>query len=602
MKLLFNYVRENKKILFGALLLASVNQFFSLLDPQIFRLIVDRYASKADTYSHSDFIKGVLFLLFLSVLVAFISRVAKNFQDYFVNIITQRVGTKLYGESVSHAFSLPYFVFEDQRSGELLQKMQKARTDSQALITGFINTIFLSFIGIVFVLIYAFTVHWLIGLVYFLIIPVLGSVTFFLSRRIKEAQKKIIFESAELAGSTTETLRNVELVKSLGLEAQEIKRLNDVNDRILQLELKKIRLIRTLSFLQGTVVNTLRSLLLFLMLWLIFNKNITIGQFFSLFVYSFFIFYPLTDLGTVSSQYQEAKASMEALEKILDIKPEEKSANAISLDKISSINFQHVNFSYGENKEPSINNISFSMKSGQSIAFVGPSGSGKSTIIKLLVGLYSPSDGNIFINDIDSKSVDYDHIRKFTGYVSQETQLFAGTIRENLLFVNPDATDEECMAVIQQASISEIIQRGGKGLYTRIGESGIKLSGGERQRLAIARALLRTPELIIFDEATSSLDSITEKSITATIWDILKVRPDLMTVLVAHRLSTVSHADRIYVLEKGKIVEEGTHNELLKKGGLYGALWREQSGSSMELGDSIKSYEETLKNYKKSEE
>ena len=182
------------------------------------------------------------------------------------------------------------------------------------------------------------------------------------------------------------------------------------------------------------------------------------------------------------------------------------------------------------------------------------------------------------MNGTDTRSIDLGALRRRIGYVSQETQLFAGTIRENLLFVNPEATDEECLTAIEQVAMSSILERTGEGLNTRIGESGIKISGGERQRLAIARALLRKPDLIIFDEATSNLDSMTEKSITDTIKRISKAHPELMIVMVAHRLSTIAHADTIFVLEKGKVIEKGNHISLLNEHGLYAALWREQIG------------------------
>jgi ATP-binding cassette subfamily B protein len=581
MKFLWKHLKNHRRLLVLALVLATINQVFSLLDPQVFRLIIDKYATKASTLSTDVFIKGILLLLLAAVGVAFISRVAKNFQDYFVNVITQKIGTAMYANSVKHTFSLSYGVFEDQRSGEILQKLQKARTDTQTLITTFINTVFLSVIGILFVIVYAFFVHWTIGLTYFLMIPILGITAFILSRKIKAAQRSIVQETAALAGSTTETIRNVELVKSLGLEDQEIQRLNDVNEKILQLELKKIRMIRKLSFIQGTTINALRSVLLLLMLWLIFQGTITLGQFFSLFVYSFFVFSPLADFGNVASQYQEAKASNEQLDEILKIPPQKKPKNAQIVDAIDSIQFKDVSFKYAAGNNHSLHKVNLTMHAGDTIAFAGPSGSGKSTMVKLLVGLYAPVSGSITINNIDTKKIDYDAIRRKVGLVSQETQLFAGTIRENLLFVNPNASDKECLEVLKLASVTTLLERGGKGLNTRIGEGGIKISGGERQRLAIARALIRNPELIIFDEATSSLDSITEKAITKTIMDVKKARPETLIVLVAHRLSTIAHADRIFVLEKGRIIEQGTHTQLLRKRGLYDAFWKEQSAQGI---------------------
>lgn len=577
MQLLWSYIKQYKKLLLGVLVLTVLNQAFSLADPQILRLIVDNYASKVGSIPQADFVRGVLLLLLAGVGAAFISRLAKNFQDYFTNIITQRVGTKLYAQSVAHSFSMPYGAFEDQRSGELLQILQRARNDAQIFMVSAVNVVFFALVGIVIVITYAFIVHWLIGSIYVLLIPMLGVTTMLLSRKIKAAQKEIVAQTADLAGSTTETVRNVELVKSLGLEEQETKRLNAVNDEILDLELKKIVLIRKFSFIQGTLINAMRSALMFAMLWLLASGSMTLGQFFTLLFYSFFIFNPLSNFGDAVAQYQESKGSMEALQKILDTPSAKKPEHPERVGTIDRISFDEVGFSYGAGGE-AVRDITLSLEGGKSAAFVGPSGAGKTTLVKLLVGLYEPTAGRITVNGTDSRALDLDALRRRIGYVSQETQLFAGTIRENLLFVNPEATDEECLTAVRQAAAMPILERTGQGLDTRIGESGIKISGGERQRLAIARALLRNPDLIIFDEATSSLDSMTERAITETIREIGKTHPELMIVMVAHRLSTVAHADTIFVLEKGKIVEQGNHATLLQEKGLYAALWREQIG------------------------
>jgi ATP-binding cassette subfamily B protein len=577
MRLIWQRVKKYRKLLFLALVLATINQGFSLLDPQIFRLIIDNYATNPGEHTLKEFFQGVGLLVLAAVGVAFVSRTAKTFQEYYVSVITQRVGTSMYSASVKHTFSLPYGVFEDRRSGEILQKLQKARIDTQAVIEGFIGVIFLTLVGMVIVLGYAFYVHWLIGLVYFLIIPVLGGFTYFISRKIKAAQKSIVLQTAELAGATTETIRNVELVKSLGLESQEIKRLNDVNERILELELEKVKLVRTLGFLQGTAINAFRSALLLLMLVLIAYGAISLGEFFTLLFYSFFIFAPLSNLGTVATQYQEAKASNEALEEILRLPPQKKPKNATIVSKIRTMTFNDVSFKYPTADVPAVKNVSLTIKAGETVAFAGASGSGKTTLAKLLVGLYTPTSGSLRFNDVDAKTIDFDELRGRIGLVSQETQLFAGTIKENLLFVNPSASDKQCMDALRSASVAHIVERGDKGLATKIGEGGIKLSGGERQRLAIARALLRDPEFIIFDEATSSLDSLSEEAITETIHAVKKSRPNLIVVIIAHRLSTIVNADKIYVFEKGAVSESGTHAQLLKKKGLYFAFWRQQT-------------------------
>ncbi len=576
MQLLWNYLKNYKGLLTGALVLAAINQIFSLLDPQIFRILIDRYANRFAELSARDYLEGVALLLLATMAVAFVSRVAKSFQDYYTNVITQRLGAKLYNNSVTHSFSLPYAVFEDQRSGEFLAKLTAARNDSQKLIQLSINTLFFTLVGVIFVLVYAFIVHWSIGLVYVLMIPSLAVVTFWITRKIKTAQTEIVTETQALAGSTTETLRNVELVKSLGLEGQEINRLNETNEKILALELKKVRMIRTYSFVQGTLINGLRMALMLLMLWLIYTGQITLGEFFSLLFYSFFIFNPLSMLGDVSTSYQETKASLEKLEEILAKPAEVKPENPIAVKDIDNITFDKVSFAYQSGNDEALKNISLNIQSGKTVAFVGPSGSGKSTTIKLIVGLYQPTAGQITFNETPGEKIDFVALRNRIGLVAQDTQLFAGTIRENLLFVRPEATDSEAVHALQSASAHSLLERGGKGLDTKIGEGGLKLSGGEKQRLAIARALLRNPDILIFDEATSSLDSITEEQITNTIKDVEKQHPELIRILVAHRLSTIMHADTIYVLEKGSLVEQGTHQELIKQEGLYAALWRQQ--------------------------
>jgi ATP-binding cassette, subfamily B, bacterial len=579
MKLLWNYLKNYKALLAGALILATINQVFSLLDPLIFQILIDRYVNQIHELSQSEFLRGVTLLLLATMGVAFVSRVAKSFQDYYTNVITQRLGAQLYNDSVTHSFSLPFAVFEDQRSGEFLSKLQTARSDSQKLIQSAINILFFTLVGIVFVLVYSYIVHWSIGLVYTLMIPALGVATFIITKKIKVAQTAIVQETQSLAGSTTETLRNVELVKSLGLEGQEINRLNVTNEKILDLELQKVRMIRMYGFVQGTLINGLRMVLMFLMLWLVYTEAISLGQFFSLLFYSFFIFNPLSMIGDVATSYQETRASLEKLEEVLDQEKEVHAKQPKPIKDIHSIAFKDVWFGYQTHDETALEDINLTIEAGKTVAFVGPSGSGKSTTVKLIVGLYHPTKGEVQFNNISGKEIDLIALRNRIGLVAQETQLFAGTIRENLLFVHPNATDQECMNALKAASANTLIERGSEGLDTKIGEGGLKLSGGEKQRLAIARALLRNPDILIFDEATSSLDSITEEAITSTIKDIEHSHPKLIRILVAHRLSTVMHADTIYVLEKGKLAEQGTHAELLNKQGLYAALWRQQVAS-----------------------
>jgi ATP-binding cassette subfamily B protein len=332
-----------------------------------------------------------------------------------------------------------------------------------------------------------------------------------------------------------------------------------------------------LSFIQGTSVNALRTSILFLMLYLIFRQEITIGQFFSLMIYSFFIFTPLQELGNIINIYRETEVSLQNFQEILDTPRDRKPQDPIPLEELMTLHFDHVSFQHHSASVLALDKISFSAARGDTVAFVGPSGAGKTTLVKLLVGLYAPQAGEILYNNIPASRVDLDELREKIGFVTQDTQLFAGSIRENLLFVNPDATDEECTEVLHKAAAESLLARADKGLSTLIGEGGVKVSGGEKQRLSIARALLRRPQLLVFDEATSSLDSITEEEITRTIREVAG-NQEAITVLIAHRLSTIMHADRIYVLERGRIVECGRHSQLVDKKGLYYAMWRQQVG------------------------
>src|SRR5216117_692722 len=577
MRILFGYLQQYRFLVVVILVLAAINQIFSLLDPLIFRLVIDRYAMSFRQYTTGEFLSGVSLLLAAAVGVAFASRVAKNFQDYFINVITQRLGAEIYSDGIRHSLELPYAVFEDQRSGETLGKLQKVRADVERLTNAVVNILFISLVGVVFVMIYALRVHWLIATVYFLTIPILGTLVSVLSRKIKKIQKVIVAETTALAGATTESLRNIELVKSLGLAQQEIKRLNSTTGKILDLELNKVKYLRSLSFVQGTTVNAMRMSILGLMLYLIFAREITMGQFFSLWIYSFFIFGPLQEVGNVINVYRETEVSLKNFEDILNTPKEPRPQRPVSLASLSRVEFENVVFQHQSATTRALDGISFTGSLGETIAFVGPSGSGKKTLVKLLVGLYRPQGGDIRYDGFSIEDVDLNQLRERIGLVTQDTQLFSGTIRENLLFVNPNASDQECMAVLNKAACQSLLARADKGLDSVIGEGGVKVSGGEKQRLSIARALLRGPNLLVFDEATSSLDSLTEEEISETIRDV-SMRKDLITILIAHRLSTVLHADKIYVLERGRIVEAGRHQELVQLKGLYYAMWRQQIG------------------------
>ncbi len=577
MKLLYSYLKQYKGLVILALVLATINQGFSMINPLIVQTIMDKYLVVKPHMEWSEAYPHILNWIFISMGVAMVSRIAKNFQDYFTNVVTQKAGAQIYTEGIRHSLELPYSVFEDQRSGETLGIMQKVRDDIQKFVLQFISILFTTLVGVVFVVVYSVKIYWLIAPVYFSIVPVLGFVSTFLTKKIKKVQKVIVSETTALAGSTTESLRNIELVKSLGLAEQEISRLNSTTTKILGLELKKVRFIRSISFVQGTIVNFLQNVILFMLIFLIFHDRLTVGQWFALQIYSFFIFGPLQELGNIINTFRETQVSLDNFKKIMDTPKEYKPEKPVKLTEIDTLEFENVSFKHQTATGYAVENISFKTEVGQTIAFVGPSGSGKTTLVKLLVGLYPTLSGEILYNNIPGKDIDLDKLREQIGLVTQDAQLFSGSIKENLLFVAPNATEKECLDALDKAACQGLLARADKGLDTVIGEGGVKVSGGEKQRLSIARALLRKPNLLVFDEATSALDSLTEEEISKTIRDVSK-NINHITILIAHRLSTIMHADKIYVLEQGHIIESGRHEELLEQKGLYFAMWRQQIG------------------------
>jgi ATP-binding cassette subfamily B protein len=583
MKILIQYIKPFKGLVLLAFLLAAINQTFSLFDPMIFGKLIDEFAKNpfldpaGNERTQAMFLKGVGNMLLLLVGTAMVSRIAKAFQDYIVNVIIQKFGAALFTDGLKHSMQLPYQAFEDQRSGETLSILTKARADCEKFISYVINVVFGIVVSVVFVSIYATRLHWSIVPIYIGGASMIAYVTNLLSKKIKVIQKNIVKETTSLAGTTTESLRNIELVKSLGLTTQEINRLNNNTYKILALELKKVKNIRSLSFIQGTMVNALRQVITFTLMWLIFKEILTVGQLISLQFYSFFIFGPLQEIGSIILSYRETEASLNNFDALMKKPIDTPPANPIAIGEIEQLAFKQVGFQHQTANFKAIDQISFEAKKGETIAFVGPSGAGKSTLVKLLVGLYEPQEGEILMNGVNTAQIDMSALRNQISFVTQDTQLFAGTIKENLAFVAPAATEDDMLLALTKASCANILDKGGDGLATVIGEGGLKLSGGEKQRLSIARALLRHPHLLIFDEATSSLDSLTEESITDTIRDLSKEREQI-TIMIAHRLSTIIHATRIYVLEKGKVIESGNHQSLLEEKGLYYAMWRQQIG------------------------
>ncbi len=577
MAILRGYLRPHRGLVALTLLLAGLAQVLTLVDPLIFGRIVDQYVLDSGGRGQAELVRGALGWLLVAAAVALAARLASALQEYVLRLVVQTVGMEMFNDGLRQTLRLSFQELEDRSSGETMALLQKVRTDTERFVNASVTVLFSSLVGIGFVVWYGVTRHWLLIPMFGIGVLVLGGLTGLLSRKIKTVQRSIVRETTRMAGAVTESLRNIELVKSLGLTRPEIRRLAGYTRRIFDLEMEKVKKIRGLSFLQGTLINVLRQSILFILLWLIFRKALSPGELISFQLILNTIFGPLQQLGNVILNYREAEASLQTFDQLMETPIEQRPEEPVEIGEIERLRFDDVVFRYRGAAENAIDHVCFEARLGDTIAFVGPSGCGKSTLVKLLVGLYAPTSGVISVDGVPINELRYNRVRRQIGFVTQDPQLFSGTIRENLQLVKPEATDEEMLEALHRASAGPLLERSGQGLDTRIGESGLRVSGGERQRLSIARALLRQPRLFIFDEATSALDSITEREITASMRDVSGSRQH-MVILIAHRLSTIAHADTIYVLERGRIVETGSHDALVERRGLYYAMWRQQIG------------------------
>ena len=412
MKILWRYLKPFRGLVLLTLALAGAAQLLALIDPVIFGKIIDEYALNSLHKPEKELVSGALFWLAVAVGVAMAARLARAFQDYVLRLVVQKFGMRIFNDGMKQTLRLSYQEFEEQRSGETVSTLQRTRRDTEMFINAFINVLFASIVGFVFLIWYAVTKHWALVPVFAVGVLLLGGMTGLLSRRIKTVQRSIFRENAKMSGIITESLRNIELVKSLGLVKAEVVRFRGLTENIFGLEMDKVRRVRTLSFFQGTTINILKQSILFILLWLIFRKVLSPGELISMQFITTTIFGPLQELGNIIVSYREAEASIRnfdaLMKKPIEYRPEE----PVDVGPIDRLEFQNVVFRHKTAAENAIDGISFSARLGDSIAFVGPSGSGKSTLVKLLVGLYRPREGDILFDGTSVRDIRYNLIRR----------------------------------------------------------------------------------------------------------------------------------------------------------------------------------------------
>lgn len=366
-------MQPHRAIIFLSLLFAAVAQLLNLIDPLIFGKIIDDYATNPSRLPKKELVNGVMFWLAVAVGVATLSRLAKAFQDYATRLAVARFGMQIFNDGLRQTLRLSFEEFEESRSGEALSLLQKVKNDTERFVNSFINIVFSSVVGVGFLIWYSITKNGLLIPVFIIGIVVLGSLTGMLSKKIKTVQRTINRETNRQSGVITESLRNIELVKSLGLTFPEIRRLREQTQKIFDLEMIKVRKVRMLSFLQGTTLNLLRQSILFILLWLIFRNVLTTGELISMQFISTTIFGPLQDLGNIILQYREVEASITNFDTLMQKPIERRPENPVEIGELESLRFENVVFRHKTASYNAMDGISFEVKRRETIAFVGPS-------------------------------------------------------------------------------------------------------------------------------------------------------------------------------------------------------------------------------------
>lgn len=589
LKRVFSYLKPYTKQLILVLLCIIVSSFFSLLPSIITGKILD------DGLLKQDF-KALVYYIVLSLAVTLAASLIGVAETYINTWIAQHITFDMRNQMYQHLQKMSQRFFTTNNQGDIITRMTSDIDGVKAVVTNTFSSILSNSITLIIAMIAMFQKNWILALVGIIIVPLFTLPT----RKAGKKRWTLTNESQqvndEVNGILNETLSvsGQLLVKLFGKEKYEYERYEKANRRMIGLNIKESMAGRWFRVVL-TNFTSVGPMLLYLaggILMMKYNSDLTIGDITVLVALLGRMYMPVNSLLNIQVEWIRSMALFKRIFDYFDIPVEiENAKDAVTPDKVTGdVVFEHVEFSYEKSKKI-LKDISFTLNAGKSIAIVGPSGSGKSTIVNLIPRLYDVDSGSVTFDGIDVRKLDLKFLRDQVGVVSQETYLFNGTIRENLLYAKPDATEEAMVEALKKANIWDFIEKQEKGIDTEVGNRGLKLSGGEKQRISIARIILKDPTIFIFDEATSALDSISEKKIQDAIDPIIKSKT---SILIAHRLSTILAADEILVVKDGTIAERGTHKELLNKEGVYRELYETQFSKALIEEDGVSELEQYI--------
>ena len=570
-KRVFSYLKPYWKQFILVLVCIALSSVFGLLPSILTGKIIDEGLIGQN-------LRLLITYIVASLGVTLLSNLIGVGESYINTWIAQHITFDMRNQMFRHLQKMSQRFFTSNNQGDIITRMTSDIGGVESVITNTFKSILSNTITLVFALAAMFQKNWILALLGIAVIPLFvfptrraGKTRWTITREAQEANDEvngILNETLSVSGQL--------LVKLFGKEQQEYARYESVNEKMIKLNIKERMAGRWFFVVLNTVTN-IGPMLLYLVggiLIMQYQSDLTVGDITVMVALLGKTYMPVNSLLNIQVDWMRSMAMFTRVFEYFDMPVEiENPENPVTPEKnTGEVEFSHVDFSY-DGERQILKDVNFRLDPGKSIAIVGPSGSGKSTIINLIPRLYDVNSGSVTFNGVDVRELDLEYLRKNVGIVSQETYLFNGTIRQNLQYANPEATEEDMINALKKANIYDFIQAQEKGLDTEVGNRGLKLSGGEKQRVSIARVLLKDPALLIFDEATSALDSISEAKIQEAIEPIIKERT---SILIAHRLSTILAADEILVVRDGEVVERGQHKELVKAGGVYTELYTTQ--------------------------
>ena len=565
LKRFISYYKPHKKLLFWDMMAALFISVIGMVYPIVTRKMLNEYIPNK---MYKTIVIAGLIVLALYV----IRMLLRYFVQYYGHIIGVRMQSQMRRDLFGHLEKLPFSFYDDNETGKIMTRITSDLFEVCELAHHGPENLLISTVMIILSFTYLMTIDWILTLIIFACVPILVVVTVHYRKAMKRAFDDRRKSNATINAAVESSITGIRVTKAYTNSAREIEKFAEGDKQFVDASYGAYSAMAKFHSSTTFVTEVFNVIILIAGGLFLYADRISFADY-STFIVSVNLFIsPVNTLIGFMEQFQNGVSGFKRFVEIMDEEPEVDAPEARELECVQgTIEFKNVNYAYDDSKEV-LRNINLKLEKGRKLALVGPSGGGKTTLCHLLPNFYKlkEGDGSILIDGIDIKDLTLESLRKNIGIVQQDVFLFAGTVRENILYGNPDASDEEIFEAARRANIHDYITSLEKGYDTEIGERGVKLSGGQKQRLSIARVFLKDPSILILDEATSALDNTTEVLIQGALDELCRGRT---TIVVAHRLSTIRNADEIAVVMDGEISERGTHDELIEKGGTYKNLY-----------------------------